>query len=314
MDLLMWTGIFIVSLAGLIKASDYFTASAEQIGLMIGMSPYVVGATIVAVGTSMPELVSSMFAVYQGSSEIVVGNVIGSNVANILLILAMGAIFSKSVLTVDVKAMYADNLMLIASAMFFGITIIDRLFTRGEAGFFLLAMILVVVYTIRKERSNKAARLRTGNEPPKRIRPFLILIISALGVFFGAKFTILAIINIAPLLNIGAEVIAVSAVAIGTSLPELAVTMAAVRKNQTEIIIGNVLGSNIFNTFAVMGFSGLLGDLAVPDDLIFIGMPVMVAASLLLIFILRDSKVNKWEGWLFLLFYGYFILKIFNLV
>lgn len=314
MDILMWSGIFIVSLAGLIKASDYFTASAEQIGLMIGMSPYVVGATIVAVGTSMPELVSSMFAAYQGSSEIVAGNVIGSNVANILFILAVGAILSKSVLTVDAKAMYADNLMLIASAMFFGITIIDRLFTRGEAVFFLMAMILVVVYTIRKERSNKAAQVPTGNEPPRSIRPILILIFSSLGVFFGAKFTILAIVRIAPLLNIGTEVIAVSAVAIGTSLPELAVTMAAVRKNQTEIIIGNVLGSNIFNTFAVMGFSGIMGDLKVPEDLIFIGMPVMVAASLLLIFILRDSKVNKWEGWLFLLFYGYFILKIFNLV
>ena len=114
--------------------------------------------------------------------------------------------------------------------------------------------------------------------------------------------------------NIGKEIIAVSAVALGTSLPELVVTINAAKKGQEEVAIGNVLGSNIFNTFMVMGIPGLVGRLTIPETVLTGGVPTLLAGTFLLFFATQDKKLTIWEGWLFLIMYGWFIGTTFNLI
>ncbi|HQU72532.1 MAG TPA: calcium/sodium antiporter [Calditrichia bacterium] len=309
-SLLFWSAILILSLAVLIKASDHFTGAAEKIGLMAGISPFVVGVTIVSIGTSLPELISSLLAVYENASEIVAGNVIGSNIANIFLILAAGAIMAKK-LEIKRNLISVDLPLLVASAVFTVITTMDGEFSRGEAVLSVLCLAVFFAYLVSSGRVPA-----TAGEPGSKMetRPFVVVLVSAIFIFLGAKFTIDAVVEISEILDLGKELVAVSAVALGTSLPELAVTYSAVKKGNPEIVIGNVLGSNIFNTYAVLGIPGLFGALAVPVTLVKVGLPVLIGATVLFLVVTVDRKVTQWEGWVFLLLYAFFIGKIFDLI
>ena len=140
------------------------------------------------------------------------------------------------------------------------------------------------------------------------------MIVSALFVFFGATYTIKSVTKISEILEIGKELIALSAVALGTSLPELIVTISAARKGNPEIAVGNVLGSNIFNSLIVMGIPRLTGKLEIPDDVLGSGLLVLLVGTILFFFVTQDKQVTRWEGLIFFIFYGWFIGNIFGLV
>jgi cation:H+ antiporter len=123
-----------------------------------------------------------------------------------------------------------------------------------------------------------------------------------------------SVINLSEILNLGKEIIAVSAVAFGTSVPELAVSLTALRKGKPEIAVGNVLGSNIFNTFVVMGVPAFFGALIIPSSILTFGLPIMLMATLLFFFITQAKVITKWEGYMLLLFYVFFIGKLFGLI
>lgn len=311
-DIILAFLILIFSLALLIKSSDYFTAAAEKIGVMCGISPFTVGLTIVSIGTSLPELISSLFAVSEGASEIVAGNVIGSNIANIFLVMAIGAIMSR-VLVIRRNLLPVDLPMLIGSAFFMALATLDGTFSRGEALLFILCMVLFMLYMLRDGRSKPQAIINVESQEWDW-KPFAIVLVSGTCIYFGAKYTVDSVINISNILDLGKEVVAVSVVALGTSLPELAVTISAVRSNNPAIIVGNVLGSNIFNTFAVMGIPGVIHELHVPESMVTLGIPAMLVATIMFLVVTVDKKVAEWEGWMFLIFYCFFIGKIFNLL
>lgn len=313
-EFLWWFGIFAASLFVLLKASQYFTNSAEKIGLMLGISHFIIGVTIVAIGTSLPELVSSIVAVVNNSSEIVSGNVLGSNIANIFLILGIASIIGGR-FKIKTNLFPVDLPIMMISAFFLTLTIWDGVFSFGESILFVVGFIIFMLYTANSGKENGKKKNRETGESAKmpfRVKPVLIMVLSAVFIYLGATYTIKAVIKISEIFDMGTEVIAMSAVAIGTSLPELAVTISAVKKKNFEMVVGNVLGSNIFNTFAVMGIPGLISELKVPGSLISIGLPVMLAASVLFLVVFVDRQVSKWEGWMFLVFYGFFLGKIFN--
>lgn len=313
-EFLLWFGIFAASLFVLLKASQYFTNSAEKIGLMLGISHFIIGVTIVAIGTSLPELVSSIVAVVNNSSEIVSGNVLGSNIANIFLILGIASIIGGR-FKIKTNLFPVDLPIMMISAFFLTLTIWDGVFSFGESILFVVSFIIFMLYTANSGKENGKKKNRETGESAKmpfRVKPVLIMVLSAVFIYLGATYTIKAVIKISEIFDMGTEVIAMSAVAIGTSLPELAVTISAVKKKNFEMVVGNVLGSNIFNTFAVMGIPGLISELKVPGSLISIGLPVMLAASVLFLVVFVDRQVSKWEGWMFLVFYGFFLGKIFN--
>jgi cation:H+ antiporter len=318
LDLVLWIGIFVMALAVLIKASDYFTDSAEKIGIYFGLPAFIIGVTIVAVGTSLPELLSSIFAVLSDSSEIVVGNVIGSNIANIFLVLGVAAIIAKK-LEVTYELVHVDLPMLIGSAFILAITIWDGVFTSLEAIICLLGLIIYVWYTIKvgkeHEATEKAVKKKKREE--KKIFPWKelgIFLISMIFIFIGAKYTIESVINLSSILEIGKETIAITAVALGTSLPELVVSIQAARKGRAEMAVGNILGSNIFNSYAVMAIPAFVGTLVIPETILTFALPAMLIATLLYYFITQDRQITKWEGALLILFYVLFIGKVIGLL
>jgi cation:H+ antiporter len=314
----LWIAVFIVSLYVLIRASDYFTRAAEQIGLAFGIPDFVVGVTIVALGTSLPELISSIFAVLRNSSEIVIGNVVGSNITNIFLIVGITAVVAKK-LKITYELVHIDLPLLMGTALFLTITVWDGRFTLFEA---LLCLIALVVYFLhimmpgQKKDSSAKKRLRPNKFEFKtsvRARTFVVLIISTGFIYIGGRFTIEAVIALSQIMAVGKEVLAASAVAFGTSLPELVVSITAARQGRPEIAVGNVLGSNVFNALAVMAIPALIGPLSIPQSIVNFAIPMMVIASLLFFFMVQDKEITQWEGWLLLIFYAFFIGGLFKL-
>ncbi|PSN05788.1 conjugal transfer protein TraR [filamentous cyanobacterium CCP5] len=336
-DLILSGLIFIVSLGVLVKASDLFTDAAERIGILMGLPAFVVGVTIVSLGTSLPELISSIVAVTQGAPEVVISNVVGSNIANICLVLGLASIASTNGLQITYDLVSVDLPLFVGSALLLMLMAWDQDFSKGEAVLLLLGYGVYLFYILKSSQAETTLEAlggapsaiseisetageaglesRDASEPSNRtysLGQWGLLILSALLIFLGARYTIESLIQISQTLGIGTEIIAVSAVALGTSLPELMVTANAARKNQAELAVGNVLGSNIFNIFTVMGIPGLLGTLTIPAGIMATGIPTMISATLLMFFAIQDKKLTVWEGWLFLILYGWFIGHTFN--
>lgn len=304
--ILIWGAVFIVSLFFLIKSSDFFIDSAEKIGLYFGVPPVIIGISIVALGTSLPELASSISAVLKDSSEIVVSNVVGSNTTNILLILGLigfiykGGAFEANFKTQDKIIFPLTILMLILFAY-------DGQMQLWESGLMCAGLAYYLMYNLRAFAGNE----HEGERPKLHWSVVPILLASGVAIYFSATFNIDSILMLSSELSIGKEVIALGAMALGTSLPELFVCLAAVKKNNMGIVMGNILGSNIFNIFAVMGIPGLIGRLAIPAVIINYFLPVMILSSFLFIIIARTGKISKPIASLLLLLYAGFIAMLF---
>ena len=308
--LALWILVFFGSLFFLILAADKFIESAEKIGKALHVDPFIIGVTVVALGTSLPELITSIIAVFQDSSEIVIGNVVGSNITNISLVMAFIAILGRRIdLMFDVSKVEAP--FLIGAALITTIMMIDGSFSRFEGILCCCGLMLFLFYTMRDGGNSDLLEEIEQNIPKEETKVPLLAVLtfflSGLVIYFSAKYNIESIIKIADILNIGSEVIALTAVALGTSLPELLVSIAAARKGNLDIAIGNLIGSNIFNCFAVLGIPSLIAPLSVPLDIIKFGLPMMIAVSLVFLIILLTKKINRWQGWMLLFFYIYFL-------
>jgi cation:H+ antiporter len=313
-SLITWIALFIVSLFILIRASDYFTRSAEKIGVSFGLSDFVVGVTIVAVGTSLPEIISSVFAVVENSSEVVIGNVVGSNITNIFLIVGLSALFGKK-FKIAYELIHIDLPLLMGSALFLAVTVWDGTFTLLEAILCLAGIVVYLLHAVSAEKKRVGREVRDDTSRRRSIgrKTIGVLFVSAFFIYLGGKYTIESVIRLSEILNVGKEVIAASVVALGTSLPELVVTITAAKQGRPEIAVGNVLGSNIFNALAVMGIPALIGPLTIPLNIITFALPMMLIASLLFFFMTQDREITEWEGWLLIIFYVFFIGKLFSL-
>ncbi len=320
-NLAFWVIIFAVSLLALVKSADWFTEGAEELGVFLGMPSYVVGLTIVAIGTSLPELVSSIFAVAAGSPEIVAGNAVGSNITNICLVLGLAAILGGR-LFVSREIVKIDLPMLASSAALLGLTALDGTISRAEGLLLLAGALMYGVYGLRMSRPGPVTQAKIEAAVQEdlrlergRLRPMVLfkLIGGAAVLYFSAQYTIKSVIELSALLDVGADVIAISAVALGTSLPELVVSVLAARRGKLEIAIGNVLGSNVFNAFAVVGIPALITPLPVTQPVLTIGLPFMGVATVLYFFMAQDREVTRWEGMPLILLYILFLGMLFKL-
>lgn len=315
LQIVLWLAVFLISLFVLIKSADFFTNSAVTIGKSFGMPHFIIGVTIVAIGTSLPELVSSIFAVLKDSSEIVVGNVIGSNIANILLILGITAILGKK-LVVKYEIIHIDLPLLMGSTFLFAITIIDKTFSKPES---LICLAALIIYVIHATTSQEKKQLPTKKEEPAtnrkpiKIKTIIILLISGVFIYGAAKYTIESVIRLSEILNMGKEVIAAIGIALGTSLPELAVSITALHKGESGIAIGNILGSNIFNLLAVMGIPALFGSLIIPLNILTFALPMLLIATFLFFFMTQDKEITWSEGCLLIILYIFFVVKLLKL-
>lgn len=304
--ILIWGAVFILSLIGLIKASDFFIDAAEKIGLSFGVPPVIIGVSIVALGTSLPELASSISAVLKNSSEIVVSNVVGSNCTNILLILGVIGLAYKAK-PFEVSFKLQDKIIFPLSALLLVLFCFDGRMQLWESGVMCAGLAYYLFYNLRAFAGNS-----NGEELPKlHWSVWPILILSGAAVFLSATYNIESILKLSGELGIGKEIIALGAVALGTSLPELFVCLAAIKKNNMGIVMGNILGSNIFNILAVMGIPGLIGRLDVPAVVISYFLPLMVVATLLFILLSRHGRISKAFGFLMMAMYLLFVGLLF---
>lgn len=303
MDILLWSVIFIVSIYVLLKASDWFIEAAEIIGTALNVPSYIIGVTVVAFGTSLPELATSIASIYLGTSEIVVGNVVGSNITNILLVLGIiNLISNKTEIPVDLFK--ADMTLLFGSTFLLYFILADRTVSLPESLVLIAGMIAFLAYTF----TNGGGEVEKENAKID-VKTWLKLLGGGILVFFSAKYTVDAIAFLSAAAGVKPELIAITVVALGTSLPEVVVSVSAVRKGNVGLALGNILGSNIFNTFAVMGIPSLLGPLVIPEMITAFSMPMMLAATILFGVITISREMNRWEGVTLLIFYGYFLLE-----
>ncbi len=302
-DLLLYLGMFIVSLGVLLKASDWFIDSAEEIGRSWGISPFIIGVTIVACGTSLPELATSVASVLAGNSEIVIGNVIGSNITNIALVLGLVAWVSKEI-RLDYNIWHIDMPYLWGSAFLLYFVVSDLSMSLFEAFIFLGGVTIFLAYSFDIGDDDDDSGEEKIKASPKA---YLMLLVGGVLVWLGADFTIQAISALSAMAGIKPEIIALTAVALGTSLPEVIVSIGAARKGKTSIAVGNVLGSNIFNTYIVMAISRFFGALTIPASILTFSLPMMVVMTILFGMVSNNKKITRWEGMLLLLFYIFFI-------
>jgi len=319
MEIVFWAAIFIGSLFILLKGADIFIKSAEKLGAAAGMSSFVIGVLIVGVGTSLPELASAIAAVIQGTTEIVTANAVGSNIANILLIIGVLATVGGRITVAKDLIDTELPLFTVATVLFLGIALSGTV-TFVEALLLFAAYVIYVVYLLRGETETitteaKNEEVRAGKS--RGIRSYaeiaVLLIVGLAGIVLGARYLIESIVTLAGIFGVGAGLISLSAVALGTSLPELFVSLQALRMNKVELAIGNVFGSNAFNILMAVGIPGLFSTLTIDAQTFQIGLPVLAAASFIFLISTISKNIYRWEGLMFLVFYVFFLLKIFGL-
>lgn len=302
----------------LIKGADYFVDGASGIAGNFKVSKMLIGLTIVAFGTSAPELAVSIKSLLVGSGDIVLGNVIGSNILNILLILGLSAFFhSLNVTNNTVKKELPIVLML---TLAFSVLLSDNLFdndiinsfTRGDGLILILFFGVFLYYLISMSRKKID---NSGEEKyPTMKKSILLTVVGLIGIVLGSNFAVEGATGLATELGVSERMISLTIIALGTSLPELVTSVTATRKGEYDIAIGNVVGSNIFNIGMVIGLPvALLGGIG-EINFSHIDICVMIAAALLLfLFSFNDHKISKKEGLAFLtifvVYYSYVIFK-----
>lgn len=316
MELLLWAGVLAGSLALLVFSADKFTQAAERIGLYFGLSSFIVGATIVSIGSSMPELATSIIAVLNGVSEFPISNAIGSNIANCLLV---GGICSLVVGTLRVKQKLIDvdlPFFFISTALFL-VLVMDKTISVLDACLMLILLGVFMVYTIFDEEKNAIVDFVHDHLAGRIQLHFLdaiCLIGGAVGIYFSADFTIKSVTQIADILHISSSIIAMLAVAIGTSLPELVVSIRAVLNGKHSIALGNIFGSNVFNILAVTGIPAFFGPVTISTEAWMIGLPFLIVTTLAFIFTTSDDRIQKWEGLALLVLYVAFVGKLVGII
>lgn len=298
-----------VGLALLIASSDYLISECETIAARLNISPVIVGLTLVAFGTSFPELVVSLRAAAVGSDGLALGNVVGSNIANTLLIMGVAALFMP--IGVSRTLLKRDGLVWLIATGVFIIFVFGGTVHRYQ-GILMLLMLAGYLFVLLKSGDIAPDEADAVNDQkPLWVLGFIVTACFG-GIAFGAHLTVGSAIDIARALNVSESVIGVTIIAFGTSLPELATTLACVRKRNTGMLIGNIIGSNIFNILAVVGLTAALLPLNVPAHMLTLDIPALIMVTLVgMIFLRTDWEVSRKEAAICLMGYAGYMTWVF---
>ncbi len=308
--LLLLAGVGLLYLGG-----EGLVRGGVGLGRRLGMSPLVIGLTIVSSGTSSPELAASLAAVLAGSPAIAVGNVIGSNIANLSLVLGITALVWP--LTGSARFLGRDTAVMLAASLGLFAVVRDDLVSRSE-GAVLLGVLIVYVYVL----------LTRSREEPEVTEEFesallssrrglwlsLAMVLAGTGLLIlGAKLLVTGAVGVAHHLGVSERVVGLSMVAFGTSLPELATSLVAAMRHHTDIVFGNLIGSNIFNILLILGGTAVVQPLTAPWADLRVDLLVMLAIAVLApILLVSGQRIGRWEGGLLLLGYISYVALLFR--
>ena len=290
----------------LTKGADYFIENSASFAEEKGISPHVVGVTIVAFGTSLPELLVSIISSFQDYNDLALGNIVGSNISNIGLVLAVSTFIFYYVLGTNIvpeKDASNDSYVMVLAVFLLFFFARDNLISVAEGLIFFL-LYLLYIYWLYKRSSNEAV------EEVEEITSFTFLLGGLVGLLLGAQITVNAAVSIAEAMGVSEIVIGLSVVAIGTSLPELAGTVSAARMGHKEIAVGNVIGSNIANIFLVMGFLAMINPIAVEQFVIERTLPLLILLTIATFAMIRIPLTRLGGTILF----SFFLLFLYQLI
>ena len=294
----------------LIVGAEVLVRGASGLAASFGISKIIIGLTVVAFGTSAPEMAVSLQSGFQGQTDILLGNVIGSNIANILLILGTSAVIAP--LRVDAKLIRADVPIMIGITLLLFVMVLNGVLSRWES--IVLSLILggYAWFLVRENRAEVAKEPIEKQESKGKL--FLFVLLGFAALVLGARWLVNSAVSIAVAFGVSELIIGLTIIAIGTSLPELATSVVAALKGERDIAVGNVIGSNIMNILAVLGVTGAIipADIPVSEQALKFDLPVMIAATIACfpIFFSRN-RIRRWEGAMFL---AYFVIYIGYLV
>ena len=311
MDVIFSFFVFPLSLIALIIGASYLLRGAQQLGIVIGISPFIVGAFIIAFGTSLPELAIAILSVIDGVNEVPVAQAIGSNVVNTLLIVAIAAIIARRI---DV----GKNLIDVEIPILVGVTILFVGMIYDGSISFLESIILLIVFLLYllylfSEKDNRSypedsgSMLRRLSEAPKDL---FFVVFGLITITIAANLIIESMVSIAQFFEVNEGLVAATVLSLGTSLPEFVVTIQGALKKQVELVIGSIIGSNIFNILATVGIPGLVGTLTIDHQSFVVGVPALIAVTLLFAITTISNRIHLWEGFLYLALYVLFIIKM----
>jgi cation:H+ antiporter len=311
--------LFIAGLAALVVGAELLVRGASKLALSFGISPLVVGLTIVAFGTSAPEMAVSVGAVLDGKTDIAVGNVVGSNVFNVLFILGLSALITP--LVVNVQLIRQEVPIMIGASLLLLVLALDGRIGMAEGAFLFALLLAYTVFLVLQSRAEtQAARDEyAGEYKPaapggwdSRLPVQLLLIVVGLGLLvLGADWLVTAAVTFAKALGVSDVVIGLTIVAAGTSMPEVAASVTAAFKGERDIAVGNVVGSGTFNILGCVGLSGIAAGgagLAIPPSVLNFDIWVMLATALACLPVfLTGREIARWEGGVFLLYYAAYV-------
>lgn len=296
----------VLGLAVLIIGGDFLVKGAVGIAEKFKLSPLVIGMTVVSFGTSAPELIVSIQAALEGVPEIAIGNVVGSNIANIALVLAITVLIFPIV--VERNSKMIDWPMMMFSSILFYIFALDNVIEFWEGVVLVTILIAFVIFLIRNSRKNNVLADDDFEAPSNPIMTYVYLFSGLIGLKFGADWLLEGAVGIAEGVGMSKKVIGVTIVAFGTSVPELVASAVAAYRKQTDISIGNLIGSNIFNILIVIGVTAIVKDTPVDESIISFDMIWMLAIALgVLPLMLIGKKMGRIHGLILLSAYLIFI-------
>ena len=340
--------LLVIGLILLIKGADFFVEAASRIAKKLGISEFIIGLTLVAIGTSVPELAASIIASLGNNDGLVIGNIVGSNIANIGLVLGLTA--SLTVINIKKTMLKRDGYIMLSAGIMFYLLAFNGIIGRSESFLFLMIYIaysafliqsskakttyhfeefldyflsfkyLLTIKNLAVRRYRKKSKSSVTSEEKRKylafreglIKNILIFILAGTAIFFGAKNLVHESVYFAQLFGIKENIIGISIIALGTSLPELSVTLRAAKRGIGDMVVGNVLGSNIANTFLVLGIAGLVSPITITRTTLFYTAPFMLFFSVAILWFMREKwRISRAEGLTLFILYILFIGSLF---
>ncbi|NIA04084.1 MAG: calcium/sodium antiporter [Nitrospiraceae bacterium] len=349
MILIIYFVFLIISLILLVKSSDFFTKYSSKLALSLNINEFLISITLVALGTSLPELSSSIISIYDNSSGYVLGNAIGSTIADLLMLCGLIGIIIGS-FKLKWNVIKTDVPLLFSSAILLLLVSIDGTISKIDALFLISGYLIYIYYFISENNKNKSIHKIIGiteeiegtsknssdsnsknNEDQQlkkisktninnskikrttktRLYYILIITLSIFGIYFGAKYTVESVISISKILKFyNITIIAATIIAIGTTLPELSVSLMASKKKKYDMAIGNIMGSAIFNLLIVIGFSALIKPLKITSLQLTLIIPMLIISIFLFWLSFSNNRFDRAKGLMFILIYALFIVKL----
>jgi cation:H+ antiporter len=316
---------FILGLVLLVKGSDFFLRSASSLATKLGISEFIIGMTIVSFGTSIPEFMNSIVASFNGYNEIIIGNITGSNIINLSVILGIAAIFGK--LSINREILGRDDYLVVIVSFLFFLVSVTGVIPRYVGLIFIFLYVVYILFLIRSKKRYRRYNLEgfinymvkfeylntlkdfrnVRHKSGKKegvVRDILIVFFSFGAIILGSTLVVQNAVGLAKTLGVSQSIIAITLIAFGTTLPEMTVSLLAVTKGYSDIAVGNLLGSNIANILLIIGTSSLIKPIVVPSIAKFLTIPAVNIIAIMSLFFMKSGKrISKIEGAFLILSY-----------